>query len=75
MRLRRALRNQEAMVKHPRYPLLFDPQTAGGLLASVPFGQAQPCIDALRALGYSRACAIGRTLAQSDELAPIVLRP
>jgi selenide,water dikinase len=28
VRLRRALRNQEAFVNHPRYPLLFDPQTA-----------------------------------------------
>ena len=30
VRLRRALRNQEAFARHPRYPLLFDPQTAGG---------------------------------------------
>jgi selenide, water dikinase len=29
VRLRRALSNQEAMVSHPRYPLIFDPQTAG----------------------------------------------
>jgi selenide,water dikinase len=36
VRLRRALRNQEEALGHPNYPLLFDPQTAGGLLASVP---------------------------------------
>ena len=40
VRLRRAVRNQEAMVAHPRYPLIFDPQTAGGLLASVPAERA-----------------------------------
>jgi len=32
VRLRRALRNQPESLHHPNYPLLFDPQTAGGLL-------------------------------------------
>ena len=73
VRLRRALRNQEAMVKHPRYPLIFDPQTAGGLLASVPAERAGACIVALRALGYSHTAAMGRILAQGDALEPITL--
>jgi selenide,water dikinase len=74
VRLRRALRNQEAWVQHPRYPLLFDPQTAGGLLASVPMEQAQACVQALQAAGYGRAAVIGRVLAQSDALEPITVR-
>jgi selenide,water dikinase len=74
VRLRRALRNQEAMVQHPRYPLIFDPQTAGGLLASVPVHRADACIAALRALGYVHTAAIGRVLAQGDALEPITLR-
>ena len=73
VRLRRALRNQEAMLKHPRYPLIFDPQTAGGLLASVPAERAEACIAALRALGYRHTAAIGRILAQGDALEPITL--
>ena len=73
VRLRRALRNQEAFVKHPRYPLIFDPQTAGGLLASVPVDKADACIAALIALGYRHTVAIGRILPQSDVLEPIVL--
>jgi selenide,water dikinase len=73
VRLRRALRNQEAMVKHSRYPLLFDPQTAGGLLASVPSEQAAACVTELREIGYSHAVVIGRILAQSDVLEPITL--
>jgi len=73
VRLRRALRNQEAMVKHPRYPLIFDPQTAGGLLASVPADKVEACIAALRKLGYTRTVAIGRILAQGDALEPITL--
>ncbi|MBC7444117.1 MAG: selenide, water dikinase SelD [Polaromonas sp.] len=73
VRLRRAVRNQEAMVSHPRYPLIFDPQTAGGLLASVPAERAEACIAALRALGYSHTAAIGRILVQGDALEPITL--
>jgi selenide,water dikinase len=73
VRLRRALRNQEAMVNHPRYPLIFDPQTAGGLLASVPADKAQACIAALRELGYSHTVAIGRVLPQGEALEPISL--
>jgi selenide, water dikinase len=73
VRLRRALRNQEAFVKHPRYPLIFDPQTAGGLLASVPADKVEACIAQLRQLGYVHTVAIGKILAQGDALEPIVL--
>ena len=73
VRLRRALRNQDAWVNHPRYPLIFDPQTAGGLLASVPADRAESCVAALRELGYGLTCIIGRILAQGDALEPILL--
>jgi selenide, water dikinase len=73
VRLRRALRNQEAFVKHPRYPLIFDPQTAGGLLASVPPSKVEACIEALKALGYTKTVAIGKILAQGEAIEPIVL--
>lgn len=73
VRLRRALRNGGAAASHPHYPLIFDPQTAGGLLASVPAERAEPCVRALRALGYASAAAIGRVLPQGDALEPIVL--
>ena len=73
VRLRRALRNQASMVHHPRYALLFDPQTAGGLLASVPAERAAACLDALRVLGYRQAAVIGRILPQGDALESIGL--
>ena len=66
VRLRRALRNQEQFVQHPRYPLLFDPQTAGGLLASVPLHNAEACVAALRGLGYAHAVVIGRVVPRRD---------
>ncbi|MEO8546172.1 MAG: selenide, water dikinase SelD [Burkholderiaceae bacterium] len=74
VRLRRALRNPEQFVAHARYPLLFDPQTAGGLLASVPSERAQDCLAALHAAGYEHACVIGSVLAQDDTQAPVVLQ-
>jgi selenide,water dikinase len=74
VRLRRALRNQQEAVSHPRYPLLFDPQTAGGLLASVPPDRAEACVQALRAQGYEQAAAIGLVLPQGDALEPVILR-
>ncbi|MBS7807469.1 selenide, water dikinase SelD [Variovorax sp. PCZ-1] len=73
VRLRRALRNQEQFVNHPRYPLIFDPQTAGGLLASVPAEQVDACIEQLKAQGYPHTTKIGRILPQGDALEPIVL--
>jgi selenide,water dikinase len=73
VRLRRALRDQAAYVQHPRYPLLFDPQTAGGLLATVPADRAQACVAALRDAGYPHTAIIGRILAQGDALEPITL--
>jgi len=75
VRLRRALRNAEAFVDDPRYPLLFDPQTAGGLLASVPADRAADCIRALKAAGYPQTAAIGHISGASDALEPVVLSP
>lgn len=75
VRLRRAIRNQAEMIDHPRYPLLFDPQTSGGLLASVPAARAEACVEALRALGYGETAIIGRVRPQGDALEPILLKP
>jgi selenide,water dikinase len=74
VRLRRALRNGQDFVNDPRYPLLFDPQTAGGLLASVPAAQAKACVQALREAGYGHTAVIGRITAQGQALEPVLLR-
>jgi selenide,water dikinase len=73
VRLRRALHNQAQFADDPRYPLLFDPQTAGGLLASLPAARAAACLADLHALGYAQAAVIGAVLPQGDALAPVHL--
>jgi selenide,water dikinase len=71
VRLRRAIRDLDAATTHPDYPLLFDPQTAGGLLAAVPSQQTGACISDLRRCGYRHAAIIGLVRARGDKVEPI----
>ncbi len=73
VRLRRAIRNLEGAQKHGRYPLIFDPQTSGGLLASLPADRAEACVRALHDLGYAQAIVVGRVNSESDHLEPVTL--
>ncbi|MBX9702475.1 MAG: selenide, water dikinase SelD, partial [Acetobacteraceae bacterium] len=72
VRLRRAVRDLDRAQALPDYPLLFDPQTAGGLLAGIPAARVEACVAALRAAGYAQAAVIGEVLARSDALEPIL---
>ncbi len=74
VRLRRIISNLDQSSTHRLYPLLFDPQTSGGLVASVPAAQAAKCLEELRSAGYERACDIGSVVERSDRLEAITLR-
>ena len=73
VRLRRAIRNLEVAAAHPLYPALFDPQTAGGLLASVPLEYAEACVGALRTAGYASATIVGLVEPRSASLAGVTV--
>ena len=54
----------------PLVRLLADPQTSGGLLASVPADRAGDCLGALLAAGYANSAEIGRITAGSNLICP-----
>ena len=56
------------------FQLLFDPQTAGGLLASIPTNQVEECLMDLHDLGYSASACIG-TVANSSQRPASVSKP
>jgi selenide, water dikinase len=56
------IHNYSQAVSHPLYPLLFDPQTSGGLLATVPIEQASACLNALHVAGYAESRIVGKVI-------------
>jgi selenide, water dikinase len=58
-RAREALHTAPGAAAHPAFELLFDPQTSGGLLLSVPAQRADETLAALRSAGDTEAAAIG----------------
>lgn len=73
LRVSRYIDNLEQVENHAHYPLLFDPQTAGGLLASIPDSQVKSCLAALKELGYECSCAIARVMAQVEGQKPVIV--
>ena len=58
---------------HPTRPLLFDPQTSGGLLFGVPADQADACLAALRKHAAPAAAIIGTITTQKEHDLPVTL--
>ncbi len=73
MRLKHALEDSDNIAKLAQFALLFDPQTAGGLLASLPVDQVKACVEALHASGYTQAVIIGRVVEPFDSIRNIRL--
>jgi selenide, water dikinase len=66
-----SIANLEQMATHPLFPLLFDPQTSGGLLAAVPRSELESCLQALRQVGYGQSCGIGEVMRLETNIQPI----
>ena len=64
--------NQVDFQNHDLFPVLFDPQTAGGLLISLPRSRAEACLKALVANGHDQATIIGEITA-AEEVGTITL--
>ena len=73
VRLRRAVDDPGAHAGDPRYRLLYDPQTAGGLLAGVPADRAEACVAELVAQGYPQAAVVGAVEPRGDQGPPVRL--
>jgi selenide,water dikinase len=70
----RSLTNAATYANRQEYPILFDPQTAGGLLATVPRDRAADCVAQLRHSGYADATCIGTVQPFTDIEPPITIK-
>jgi len=64
-RLRCSIKNPEELREHKNFPLLFDPQTSGGLLASIPIENMETCLAELHELNYPASTVIGKIMNDS----------
>lgn len=67
----RGISNLSQVESCEKFPILFDPQTSGGLLASVPAHQASGCLSLLQDLGYVDAVVIGGVMPAVEGVKPI----
>ena len=65
--------NARDFADHEKYPLLFDPQTSGGLLASIPAENRDACLAELAATGVDATC-VAEIGEMEDADSPILLR-
>lgn len=71
------VRNIEEFSEHPLQELLFDPQTAGELLAAVPAERCKEIQARLIEAGYSDTTVIGTVIANesdSGQIASVTLK-
>ncbi|MGB1238102.1 MAG: selenide, water dikinase SelD [Pseudomonadales bacterium] len=61
------LRVEQSVRNHPAYPLLFDPQTSGGLLAWIDNDKSEAVITSLHRAGLTQARAIASSTASEGE--------
>jgi selenide,water dikinase len=68
------IKNNSEVINYPKYPLLFDPQTSGGLIASIPLQNTNNCLNKLKFSGYQDSCVIGQVKSVESEDRAIVIQ-
>jgi selenide,water dikinase len=71
---RRGMVIREPGARHPKLPLLFDPQTSGGLVFGVEPEEAEAALASLHARGEKSAAIIGRVVGLRDDGALLEVR-
>jgi selenide,water dikinase len=74
IRLRRAIKDPDKLREHKHLPLIFDPQTSGGLLASIPAENAEACLTELQTLGYPVSTIIGSVIDNDQSVESVNLK-
>ena len=69
-----SITNKNDFKKSNMYELLFDPQTAGGLLASIPNTRIHETLKLIKEAGHLEAQVIGRVVNESSTLPTIELK-
>ena len=62
------LNSEQDMENNPKFSLLFDPQTSGGLLASIPEKNSDRCLQELVKAGYTDSQIIGKVVKKSNNI-------
>eukprot|EP00963_Diacronema_lutheri_P008623 scaffold764_cov363-Pavlova_lutheri.AAC.11 len=73
LQLCRSVDNLSEARLNPAWPIFFDPQTSGGLLASVAPENALSTLEELHKAGYEKASVIGHVKERSDRLEKLIV--
>ncbi|MEM7019293.1 MAG: selenide, water dikinase SelD [Pseudomonadota bacterium] len=73
-RFKRFLQSPEQAETHAHYPLLFDPQTAGGLLLGVSATNSEACLKQIKQRGYLHTRIIGSVTEEFTPGKPVRIR-
>jgi selenide,water dikinase len=69
----RLINNLSKVENCSKYSLLFDPQTSGGLLATISADKAASCLASLQAYGYKHSGVIGQVIPATQGVNPIAI--